>query len=174
MQKKARTKEENCILGIDTSTTSTGWSIVSLSGKVIDFGKIAPKEELTYLEKCQYISGELIKITQAHRSCIRYIAMEQPNSFRGGEITRMLCGLFGIVRYVLYTETGIVAHEINTKHNKSVVSGNGSADKEEMIKAINNITNLKLQYNKKKELSDDDIADAIGICITFIKDRNNG
>lgn len=168
----------NCVLGIDASTSCVGWAILSdeKKPKLVDFGKILIKEE-TKEKGTIFIYKEIIiqlkDILETNKGCIRRIAMEQLNSTRNMKVTRILAGLAGVLRYVIYFDFGISVNEVNTKHAKFTVTGNGNADKEEVINKINKTFKLKLQYNKKKkEESDDDIADAIAIALTHIKDEN--
>ncbi len=174
-------KTSPIVIGIDSSTTCTGYAVMKKEKdvyKLINYGKIIPPEDLTYLKICEYIYTQLEKVISEYstRKAEVVVVIEQPNSFRNGSVTRMLCGLYGIVRFMIMMRFGLEPVEANTKTVKKVVCDNGNADKEEMIVFVNRLYNLKLVFSKAtkkgkpdKTKTDDDIADAIGVATYYIR-----
>jgi Holliday junction resolvasome RuvABC endonuclease subunit len=163
------------ILGIDSSTHSTGWAIITVKEpvKLIAYGKITSDKEEVLLRWQDMVLGldDVLKVWGKPDA----VAIEEPNSFRGGEVTRSLTGLFGIVVYHLFSTHGLWATQINTSHSKSVFCGKGvGKGKEPTIARANQLFGLNLVYykpgTKNSALSDDDIADAIQQSFTLRKD----
>jgi len=75
--------------------------------------KIIPDEDLSYLDKCKFIVAKLDKVVSEYGD-IKAIAIEQPNTSRNMDITRKLCGLYGIVRYMIFFE--IPYYFVRNKH----------------------------------------------------------
>ena len=154
------------VLGIDTSTSCTGWCVMEHKNSIntiIAFGKIQPKKDLNYLEKYKIILVGLRKIVKQYK--IEKIAMEQPNSSRNMKVTRILCGLYGLLTYMFFHLDGIIVVDINTIHAKKVFTGIGKAQKIDTINKANELFNLKLAED------DNDIADAIQIAFTYCKEN---
>ncbi len=162
------------IMGIDSSLSCTGYSILKKTGKtikLIDCGKIMPDEKLTFEEKCAFILDELEKVITKNKH-IDYIAIEQPNSFRNGKTVRALCGLYGVIRYFLKIRHNITLQEMNTIHIKKVVTGDHKAKKDKMVLKVNSLFKKNFIFKKTSDKSktDEDICDAIGVAYTLLID----
>jgi len=168
--KKRATRKSKVVIGIDSSTSCTGYAVLSAgkSLKILDYGKIIPDKDLEYLEKCQFITEELDKILSDYGK-IQAIAIEQPNTSRNMAGTRVLCGLYGIIRYMIYLRFSIVPTEINTKTLKAAVI-HGNASKKDIVNAINKRFGTKFVFStsNNKNKTDDDVCDAIGAAYTYI------
>ena len=170
-------------IGIDSSLSCTAVAILKRHGNgncaIVSYQKIMSDNSKKYLERCDHIVKELLKFIQPYiklkGAC--QVGIETPNSFRGGEVTRKLCGLYGIILYVFH-QAGVSVREVNTKHAKKVSTGKGSSDKKQTVKAINKLFGVDLKYKKtsNKEKTDDDLADALSIAYTIYKEEgeNNG
>jgi Holliday junction resolvasome RuvABC endonuclease subunit len=90
------------------------------------------------------------------------VAVEQPNSFRGGETTRQLCGGFGALMYWLH-KNGLTGIDVNTAHAKKVFCGKSLKGKQQTIDRANELYNLDLKYHRDPKKTDDDVADAIQV-----------
>lgn len=161
------------IIGIDSSTTCTGYAVMKKDKKeykLIKYGKVIPPKEIGYLRTCEYIYNELEKVISGCDQEV-VVILEQPNSFRNGDTTRKLCGLYEIIRFMVMLRFGIEPLEANTKTVKKVVCENGNADKKEMVETINRLYNLNLVFStsQNKEKTDDDIADAVGITTYYAR-----
>ncbi len=188
--KKKTSKSRRLVLGLDSSTTCFGYAFIDISKgglKLVDYGKIIPpldpekvkirpaltNKKLDYLPRCNYILKEIEKIYESAPGKVIAVAIEQPNSFKNGETTRQLCGLYGMVRYIYWVRYNINCAEMNTGHVKRCITGNGNAGKQEMVDAINDRFNIELIYKdtQNKEKTDDDIADAISVAATYVEEN---
>ena len=71
------------ILGLDVSTSSTGWSVVELSGAYVNMGSFDLKKYDTLFEKAEAVRKGLEEIKKKHN--ITLISVEEPlQSFRRG------------------------------------------------------------------------------------------
>lgn len=168
--------EKGLILGIDSSLSCTGWSILtnSTKPKLIDYGKIITEknkdlsEDEDLMSRYKIIQSIISDLFQKHD--IKHVVMEQPNMSRNMKVTRKLIGIYQILRFFIFLRQGILVREINTKTLKKSVTGNGGAEKIEVIRAINKIFNKNFQFHKtNKQITEDDICDSIGAALTFIK-----
>lgn len=163
-------------IGIDSSLSCTAVGVITLDGagkpKLLSYGKIPTEPSMVYTERCIKIATEVKKIIGPYidKNKSLLVGMETPNSFRGGDVTRKLCGLYGILLYVLKQDLGLDTREVNTMHAKKVTTGVGSADKGKIVKKVNSLFGLDLRYSKNKAKSDDDVADAISIAYCMMKD----
>lgn len=78
------------VLGLDTSTTSTGWCVME-NGKVLAYGAIKPPKELDSIDRIIYIESYVKELIKAKK--VEYVAIEELVSFRNAKITRVLQGL---------------------------------------------------------------------------------
>jgi Holliday junction resolvasome RuvABC endonuclease subunit len=156
---------EEVIVGIDSSLSCTGIAILSEDLEIIETTKIKTKPDQDLLDRYFFIINEIILILDRYK--IIRLGIEQPNTARNLKNARMLIGLYQLIRFMLYKRYNVFPHELNTKTIKLCVSGNGNAEKPVMIKAINKIFKTKLKFSTKKEDSDDDIADALGVAYTL-------
>lgn len=151
-----------------------GWCLLNQrTGSLFKYGKVIPDSSLGGLAKYQQIINGIEKVLEKHE--VGAIVIEQPNTSRNMKTTRVLCGLHGVIKYFLWLRYEMEPVEINTKTAKKYVTGNGNADKKEMVKAINKKygKDFKFSNSQNKEKTDDDICDAIGVALTY-KENNNG
>jgi len=125
---------------------------------------------MLYTERCIKIATEVKKFILPYTDKSLIVGIETPNSFRGGDVTRKLCGLYGIMLYVVKQDLGLDIREVNTMHAKKMTTGVGSADKAKIVKKVNGLFKLDLRYSKNKNKSDDDVADAISIAYCMLRD----
>lgn len=102
------------------------------------------------------------------------VGIELLNSKNNMDTTRKLAGLWSFIIVSLFKDFGVKVNSINTKSAKKITTGDGSADKEKIIKYVNKYFKLKLKYNKNKDLSDDDIADSISIALSLSRLHKEG
>ncbi len=166
---KMVTSNNKLVMGIDSSTSCTGYCFMDSKGLIVDYGKILPPGDISYLQKCDFIASELIKVIEPKKECIIKIGIEMLNSSVNMKITRILAGLAQIIRYSIYKKYNMVVEEINTKQHKKFLTGNGNADKFQTIRFVNKKYKLGLKFHKtNKEKSDDDIADAISVAFSTL------
>ncbi len=174
--KKKKTSRK-LFFGIDTSLSCTGWSVIEKTKKdykVIDLGKIIPKTDFTFEEKCNYICIELDKALNKYQEEIVGIAIEQPNSFRNGKTVRALSGLYGVVRYFIFVRYAKYAVEINTIHAKKIYTGDGKAQKDKIVEFTNKRFGTEFIFKKTQDKmkTDEDLCDAISMAVTLAEDLN--
>ena len=95
------------IMGVDASTSCTGWAFLDTDGKLIEYGKISPPAKLEYLQKCDFIVKGLISQLDLKKESIIDVGIEILNTSRNMKITRILAGLSQIIRYSIFTRYGI-------------------------------------------------------------------
>jgi Holliday junction resolvasome RuvABC endonuclease subunit len=163
------------ILGIDSSTHSTGWAIITVKEPVVlvACGKIQSREEEVLLRWRDMVVG-LDAVIACHGKP-EAVAIEEPNCFRGAEVTRSLTGLFGVIMFHLFSTQGLWPTQINTSRAKAVFCGKGARKgKEPTVEMANKRFGLNLTYHKPgtKAAKDngDDIADALSMCWVLRKD----
>lgn len=109
------------ILGIDSSTSATGWAVLELSkngkeledkspynknAKIICSGVIRPNEDFDYINKVSYIMKEIEKIIKKYLPM--FIVIEEVSVMRNMKIIRMLSGLITVLQ-VAACRKGIIS-----------------------------------------------------------------
>ena len=109
------------VLGIDSSTSATGWAVLDLTqhgkelkdqtpynknAKIICSGVIRPDENLDYLHKVTYIMQEIEKIIDQYLPM--FIVIEEVSVMRNMKIIRMLSGLITVLQ-VTACRKGIIS-----------------------------------------------------------------
>lgn len=165
------------IIGIDSSLSSTGWAVLSYNKnpKLKDYGKIVTDAQEDTSEnlliRYRKIYDGILSLLGKYEGQIEVMVIEQPNTSRNMKVARKLIGLYQIIRFFIHMRYNIVVQEVNTKHAKSVITGNGNAEKQEVVDNINKLFKTKFKFSKKKEESDDDITDSIAVALTYIRDN---
>lgn len=157
------------ILGIDHSIKSTGWALLE-DGKIIDTGIIHLFTEgdmrLVEFRKCIL---ELLHHTKPDR-----VALELPSHQRGGNITRLLTGLYTIALEASMEVCGTV-EGINPMSMKKFITGHGKADKRMVYESIINKFEVPeekvfeaIYYKKKPDVVKEYIYDKSDACALAI------
>ena len=80
------------VMGIDSSTTSTGYCILdNEANKIISVGCIKPNKKLSTIERIIYIEKELKAVWKQYEP--EYILIEELVTFRNSNVSRILIGL---------------------------------------------------------------------------------
>lgn len=173
--------------GLDISTNCSGWGLLPLTSSDLKkdghWGKIVtahndmiPIED--YFEKVDKLLRLLkTEVIDPYGKDILSWGIEQPNHFRGGETTRQLCGVYGIVRKMFY-DLEIPLNEINTGTAKAKFKTDswvkGTPGKPDMVRFANERYGTNFQWLARDEASykgkrfkvgrsDDDTVDGIAI-----------
>lgn len=172
------------ILGLDISLSCTGWCLLSLEeDRVVKWGKISTKaskrgslNDSDYYIRVHRIVQGVEAVFDIPEIVIVSVAVEQLNSFRGGDVSRRLMGVSKIVQYTIWKNHGLTPNEINTMTAKKVFTGNGQAEKTLVLVMANHVYKLSPQLvwlekkTDKEGRSDEDIADSISIAHTLKKE----
>lgn len=141
------------ILGLDTSTSSTGYAVID-NGKLICYGSIKPPKKLNTIEKIIYIEKEIKEIISKKK--VEYIVIEQLAVMRSANTTRVLAGLLYHL-IIEFTKKDILTILVRPSEWRSHCGIKGKGREELKQNAINYI---KSKY--KIDVNDDE---ADSICI---------
>jgi Holliday junction resolvasome RuvABC endonuclease subunit len=141
------------ILGIDSSTTSTGYAILD-DNKIISSGVIKPNKTLSSIERIIYIENEINALYDKYKPS--FIVIEEMVAFRNANAMRILIGLIYhlVIEFTKKEALIVLARPSEWRKVCGVKGKNRNELKENAIKHI------KDKYNKKV---DTDEADAICI-----------
>ena len=168
------------ILGIDQASYRTGVAMLSLSEptELIHYKCIDAPEGADDLERWNYTFEEISKFIGQCGGRPAAVAIEQPNSFRGGSTTRLLCGGWGALMLWVFNN-GMPPFDINTSHAKSsfcdkeknkkglMKVGKG---KQPTIDKANSLFGLDLKWHRDEKKTDDNISDAIQVAWVLRKE----
>ena len=97
------------ILGLDISTSITGYTIVDNDGQIVECDHIDLRKEKNFFQKCASIEGHLARIRNTY--FIEHVYVEQSlQSFRSGfssaQTLSLLSKINGIVSWICYNLFG--------------------------------------------------------------------
>lgn len=140
------------ILGLDTSTTSTGYCVME-DNKILAYGVIKPKKSLDVIDRIIYIEKEIKELIIAKE--VEYVCIEELSSMRGASTTKVLATLQGHLEVELRKKEMLVTKCRPSQWRKGKVKGRTRQElKSSAIEYIKNKYNLEVN---------DDEADAICI-----------
>lgn len=142
------------VMGIDSSTSCTGWSIIdNEENKVIAHGCIKPNAKLDNIQKIIYITRELKSIHREFEPV--YICIEETAVLRNAKTQRILTALLYYI-VIEFTKLNCLIFTVNPSiWRKGKVKGKNRAE----LKA----SSINYVYKKYNILVKDDEADAIVI-----------
>lgn len=147
------------ILGIDPGTIVMGFGIISVQGKsisLVDMGVLRLSAKLDAYERLQLIHERVCRLIIQHKpSCF---AIEAP--FFGKNVQSMLkLGRAQGVAIAAAMQAAVPVTEYSPKKIKQSVTGNGNADKLQVLKMLQTI--LKFDDDPKKLDASDALAAAV-------------
>lgn len=161
------------ILGLDLSSSCTGFGILDKEGKVVEFGQIKPTAKLTHGQKYCFIVNQVDDIINEYKPEV--VVLER--YFVGGFKTQgtFICAeLRGAIKsFIAEYHTKIkLAEDVFPSTLKKLVSGNGRANKREVCEAI--LAKLSIDYDAIKgtkkctftigdDKYTDDVSDALSL-----------
>lgn len=159
------------ILGLDLSTSCVGWAL-GRAGKVERTGKLVFKDKAGKGESLAVWEDFLALLLTTFTPDI--LLAEQPQS-RAANTTKRHNEMAGIVRKVWYQIQGVEMDDswfIHPKTIKKALKVPRGRDHDDnkiiMVNKINGLYGLHLKWHKgSKYISDDDIADAIAVLVTY-------
>ena len=164
------------ILGLDISSTATGWAVINEARELVDYGLIKPKGEP--YDRLQFTKTALIKILVIEKP--DYICIEDMIAFRNGLTTKLLNAFSGVC--------GLAAFEFNGRPPRMIASssikaflgvnpraikrtgGDSLAVKEAVYTAVNNIYKLDIHPADPRFKNRHDISDAIGAALKYYEE----
>ena len=95
------------ILGIDVSTSITGFAVIDKDGKILFSEASDLRRDKTFFSKCLTIRAKIIDILEAYSGKIKHIYIEQPFTFfnSGGSSGKTMAALQrfnGVVSWMVY------------------------------------------------------------------------
>ena len=147
------------ILGIDSSTTSTGWGVIDTKFdselRLVDYGVIKPRKQLETIDRIIYIERELRRILQDFKP--EFVVIEEMNVTRNMRTVRELAKLLGVIEVMLRNRQALYIKMTPSEWRKKV--GIQCKNTREMLKKAS----IKYVREKYKENVNEDEADAICI-----------
>ena len=139
------------ILGLDTSTTATGYAILE-NGKLVKSGVIVPSKKLDSIHRIIYIDEEIKKIYNKYMP--DFICIEEMVAFRNANAMRVLIGLIYhlVIEYSKNDALVILVRPTEARKGKIKAKRRNEIKKESVEYA-----NMKYKINVK----DDNESDAI-------------
>ncbi len=159
------------VVGIDLGSYRTGISAIEVAkpARLLHKGRIVAASD-RFVERWDLTVNQIEKFLEEFvmgRPVV--VAVEQPNSFRNGETTRLLTGLFGVVMHWCH-KNDLTAIDVNTSHAKKVFCGKSEKGKQPTIDRANSLYGLDLKFHRDPAKSDDDVADAIQVAYCLRSD----
>jgi len=157
------------IIGIDPGTATTGFSILEVKNKklkLLDFGYIHTTKELKNAERLNHIATDMEEILEKWKP--DKAAVEKLFFNKNIKTGIQVAEARGVITQKCASK-GMEIEEFGPSEIKSVVCGNGRADKKAVQKMV------KLMMNLEKTPKPDDVADAIAVAIcsaTHIQFKN--
>lgn len=140
------------VMGLDTSTTSTGWCVLDKEvDKIVAKGSIRPNKALSTLKRIDYIYEEIKALFDKYEP--EYVIIEEMTVCRNMQTMRSLIGLLYYVMIRL-EKRGAIVHTVRpTEWRKNKIKGKYREDLKK---------NAMLYVNKKYGIKvNDDEADSI-------------
>ncbi len=157
------------ILGVDPGIATIGYGIIKAKNekqktksnlKCLGCGLIKTDPSLTAAERLKILNNELNKLIKKYRPEI--LAVENVYFFKNLKTALPVSQAKGVI-LLTAAKKKIPVYEFTPLQIKMAVVGYGKAEKEQVQKMI------KLLLNLKKAPQSDDVADALGAAICYVK-----
>lgn len=142
------------ILGVDSSTKSTGWTLMTTDGELVEYGLIKTDKDATEIEKIMEHKHYFEKLFKEHS--ISHTICEDQYMGRNVKTLKQLVRVSTIAALIT-TENNATFDLVYPTSWKKLVNGSGKAKKADTIKYVNET------YGTSFKLKDNDIADSISI-----------
>lgn len=142
------------ILGLDLSSSSTGYGILDFDGGVVDFGTFRPSSTFNHGTKYVHIANKVRELCDKYKITNLVLEAYFVGGFRN-QSTFVCAELRGHIKAVISQEFPeiTIVEDIYPSSLKKVVTGNGKAEKIQVAKAILeklNIVHTELIGGKSK------------------------
>ncbi len=155
------------ILGIDPGTATIGVGVVKCEGKelwALHFGWIETSKEDSPGQRLSQIHGQMRELIKTYQPDV--LAIERLFFFANHKTAMAVSESIGVIKLAAESE-GIEVVNFAPLEIKSVVTGNGKADKAAVKKTVRKI--LSIRSPKKKKTHFDDLCDALAVAICYAK-----
>jgi len=157
------------ILSVDPGLAKLGTAIIDpINEKVLLTHYIKTSSKNTTTQRISQIISEISSYITTYN--INQICIEELYSHPDRKYLLRTYRVIGAIQ-LLAIQKNIAVQEINPSHMKKIITGNGRADKKEILESITDIL-PDSQYNQLIDAENHEI-DAIGIGITYIRDFVN-
>lgn len=146
------------VLGIDPGVATTGWAILDFEKdlKVVDFGVITTKKEVSQPDRLKEIAYDLEEIIEKFKP--KYAGVELLIFYNNAKTAMIVGEARGVVLLCL-AKKDIKILQFTPLQIKNSITGNGRADKKQVQENVKSICHLDTLPKP------DDAADAIAIAI---------
>lgn len=147
------------IFGLDPGIAIVGYGIIEVIGnrvRLIDFGVIETKSDLSLPERLKIIDDKLNKLIELHN--VDELAIEELFFNKNVKTVINVAQARG-VEVLSFVKRGILPYEYTPLQVKQAITGYGRADKKQMQESI------KMIFKLKEIPKPDDAADAIAIAL---------
>jgi Holliday junction resolvasome RuvABC endonuclease subunit len=165
-------KDEEWVFALDIGAKCSGYCYGTADGQAVKYGKyVADKKVVGRGQKLYNFSQWLAKILNSLPYKPTRTVIEAPYYNKNVKTYGILCQYVGVAERELYRLTRVGADFVAPSAVKSCLKVPKGKTHDErkynMVKEINRRLGLNLSYHKSnKNISDDDIADAIGLFLT--------
>lgn len=151
------------ILGIDPGTIIMGYGIIAVNDRTIqllEMNTIKLSSQKNHYERLNIIHTQIVQLIQKFKP--DHFAIEAP--FFGKDVQSMLkLGRAQGVAIAVAMQAGIPVTEYSPRKIKQSITGNGNADKEQVWKMLQHITNV----SERPSSLDASDALAVAVCHQF-------
>lgn len=147
------------VLGIDPGSVHTGWGVVEFAGSQLAaraWGRISPAATAALGERLRRIAAEIRRLVDEHEPDL--VAIERVFHGKSARSLIVLAEARGAILAVV-AERGTPIAEVAPAMVKSVVTGDGRADKERIARMV------RLQLGLASALLSADASDALAVAI---------
>ena len=148
----------SCVLGLDISTSCTGWCVVSLTGGFIDMGYVTLSPKLSTFQKAKVMADALSNLHIKH-DITKVVIEENLQAFRPGfssaKTLLSLARFNGIVSFLSQEQYAVQPEFINVNVARKAVGlkilskrKGGAPTKEQVFDWVNN--HVSFDWPKKK------------------------
>lgn len=167
---------EKLILGLDCSTAKTGWNVMTLDGKLLQYGFIKPNKDDDAIDRIRTIIVEVQKLIQEYKP---YLIVEEdvPPALQNSMTVKTLSTLKGGMLALAQINSVPVRFILpNVWQSALKILKSKGSTKEQSIAFVNANYGTDFKYvSEKSTKNEDDITDSICLVhyyINKIKENN--
>lgn len=169
------------ILGLDISTSCSGWAVMDENGELVEHGYISLKKVENLLDKAEQVRYKIEEL--ASRYQIDRIGIEcilQKTSVGSAYTITLLAAFNGIVRYICYRNLKIIPELVRFSEARKYFDIKKSMKEKEKVVAYhfiqNTYKNFTTEYNRNNKVRSEtmDSSDAVLIAkyLSCVKDTH--